>query len=102
MDLKPGLRLRSATDTTEVVIVAGSQGGVELRCGGHPMVATGGERGEDLPVRTGFDQGCQIGKRYAHEASALVVLCTKAGRSALSVGDEVLLVKAAKPLPSSD
>ena len=102
MELKPGLRVRSATDTTEVIVVSGPQGGVDLRCGGHPMIGPGEERGEDLPVQPGFDEGCQIGKRYAHEASGLVLLCTKVGRSALSVGDEVLLVQAVKPLPSSD
>ena len=32
----------------------------------------------------------------------LEVLCTKGGDGALSVGDAPLLVKGAKPLPSSD
>jgi hypothetical protein len=37
-----------------------------------------------------------------HEDTGLEVLCTKAGDGGLSVGDQVLPVKDAKPLPSSD
>jgi hypothetical protein len=102
VDLKPGLRLRSAADTTEVIVVRAPQAPVELLCGGHPMLEAGAPSNESLGVKPGFDQGCQLGKRYAHEASGLEMLCTKAGQSALSAGDEVLLVKGAKPLPSSD
>jgi hypothetical protein len=98
--LKPGARLRSVTCTTEVVIVRA--GGDDLRCGGEPMVdvATAGD-----PVGSpaaGFDAGTEIGKRYTDEASGLEVLCTKAGAGSLSLGDTLLVVKGAKPLPASD
>ena len=46
--------------------------------------------------------GTLLGKRYAHEASGLEVLCTKAGEGGLTVGGEPVPVKAAKPLPASD
>jgi hypothetical protein len=46
--------------------------------------------------------GTLLGKRYADPASGLEVLCTKAGEGSLSIGDEPLAVKDAKPLPSSD
>ena len=46
--------------------------------------------------------GTLLGKRYAHEASGLEVLCTKPGEGGLTVGTDPVPVKAAKPLPSSD
>jgi hypothetical protein len=50
----------------------------------------------------GFDGGVLIGKRYTDGSGDLELLCTKAGSSSLSVGDELLVLKDAKPLPSSD
>lgn len=102
MELKPGARLRSATDDTEVVIVKAPAGAVDLRCGGHPMVPLDTPAGDRLAVEAGFDEGCQIGKRYADEELGVEVLCTKAGAASLSVGDQRLPTKGAKPLPSSD
>ena len=43
-----------------------------------------------------------LGKRYSREADDLEILITKAGGSSVSIGDVVLRVKEAKPLPSSD
>jgi hypothetical protein len=99
-ELKPGARLRSVTCTTEVVIVRA--GGEDLRCGGQPMVdiATAGE--PTSPPAAGFDGGTEIGKRYTDEAAGLEVLCTKAGAGSLSLGDTLLVLKGAKPLPASD
>jgi hypothetical protein len=102
MDVKPGTRLRSATDTTEVVVVRAPAGSLDLRCGGHPLIAVDGERGDDLPIEAGFDEGCQIGKRYADEEAGVEILCTKAGPASLSLGTDLLHIKGAKPLPSSD
>ena len=74
---------------------------VDLRCGGQPMVLY-----SDLVVdgqpHPAHASGTLLGKRYADADSGLEVLCTKAGEAALSLGDEPLLVKDAKPLPSSD
>jgi hypothetical protein len=53
-------------------------------------------------VAPGFDGGTQLGKRYADEALGLELLCTKAGEGSISVGDAILEVKGAKPLPASD
>jgi hypothetical protein len=102
MELKPGGRMRSAADSTEVVVVKAPGQDVDLRCGGHPMVDLEGDRGPDLPIEAGFDEGSQIGKRYADEEVGLELLCTKAGKGSLSLGSEVLSIKGAKPLPSSD
>ncbi len=74
---------------------------VDLRCGGQPFH---GIDDEAAPVAlvAGFDGGTQLGKRYADEDLGLEVLCTKAGDGSISVGDTVLEVKGAKPLPASD
>jgi hypothetical protein len=103
MDVKPGARLRSVVDTTEVIVVRAPSEPLDLRCGGRPLVELGDESGGDGsgPVAP-FDTGTLLGKRYVHADSGLELLCTKAGAGALSVGDELLPVKEAKPLPSSD
>jgi hypothetical protein len=101
MDLKPGTRLRSAADTTEVIVVRAPDGPVDLRCGGHSMVPADAAP-SSTAVEPGFDEGSQLGKRYEDEASGLEVLCTKPGPGSLSVGTEPLHIKGAKPLPSSD
>jgi hypothetical protein len=102
MELRPGLRLESATSGAQVVVVkAPAAGGdVDLRCGGAPMqeVGTGGDR---LPI-TVEGEGVLMGKRYADDELGLELLCTQPGDGALTVGDKPLLVKGAKPLPSSD
>jgi hypothetical protein len=98
--LKPGARLRSVTCTTEVVIVRAGEG--ELSCGGEPMVDIGSGGETVAAPASGFDAGTEIGKRYTDEASGLEVLCTKAGAGSLSLGDTLLVVKGAKPLPASD
>jgi hypothetical protein len=46
--------------------------------------------------------GTLLGKRYVDTDQTLEVLCTKPGDGSLSVGDEPLQVKEAKPLPASD
>jgi hypothetical protein len=101
MELKPGVRLRSAADTTEVIVVRAPGEPVDLRCGGHPMVPAD-DAPSTAPIEPGFDEGSQLGKRYEHEGSGLEVLCTKPGPGSLSVGTEPLHLKGAKPLPSSD
>ena len=102
MDVKPGARLRSTTDSTEVVVVRAPAGPLDLRCGGQPMIAVDAARGDDLPIEAGFDAGCQMGKRYADDEAGVEILCTKPGPASPSIGAEVLHIKGAKPLPSSD
>lgn len=102
VQLKPGVRLRSSACDAEVVVVKAAPGEVDLRCGGHAMVPVGEEGPTGLAAEPGFDGGLLIGKRYTNESGDLELLCTKAGTSSLSVGDERLELKDAKPLPSSD
>jgi hypothetical protein len=102
MELRPGLRLESATCDTQVVVVKAPKdtADLEVRCGGEPLreLGAGGDR---LPM-TGGGEGTLLGKRYADEEVGLELLCTQAGDGALTIGDRPLLVKGAKPLPSSD
>jgi hypothetical protein len=101
MQLKAGLRLRSTTDACEVVVVKAPADSVDLRCGGHPLLPVDAEV-TPQSVEAGFDRGTQLGKRYSDDDLGLEILCTKAGEGSLSVGDTVLEVKGAKPLPASD
>jgi hypothetical protein len=101
VDLKPGARLKSVVGDTEIVVVRAPAQAVDLRCGGHPMVAVA----DEVPSGTlavEHSSGTQLGKRYADPDIGLEVLCTKSGEASLAVGDEPLHVKDAKPLPSSD
>ena len=101
MSLRPGMQLRSAVCDTEGVVIKASDAAADLRCGGHPMVPVpDGEVPEGLSLVE--SSGTLLGKRYAHEAAGLELLCTKAGAGGLSIGDEPVLEKSAKPLPSSD
>jgi hypothetical protein len=100
VDLKAGTRLRSAVSEVEVVVIKAA-GDVDLRCGGTPMVEGSGE----APTSDGGsapEGSVALGKRYVDDDDTLEVLCTKAGAGELAVGDRPLLLKSAKPLPSSD
>ena len=98
--LKPGLRLKSAVCTAEVMIVKGS-GEADINCGGVPMLGSGETAGEATAVAERMD-GCLVGKRYVNQDQSVEVLCIKAGGGSLALGDAVLEVKQAKKLPSSD
>lgn len=101
LQLKAGLRLRSATDACEVVVVKAPADPVDLRCGGHPFLPLDAEVTAQ-PIEAGFDGGTQLGKRYSDDEIGLELLCTKAGEGSISVGEKLLEVKGAKPLPASD
>jgi hypothetical protein len=101
VDIKVGARLRSTVCETEVIVVRTPGGDLDLRCGGHPMVANDVEAPVAGEPKVGFDGGTAVGKRYA-DHDGLELLVTKAGAGSLSVGDDPLPVKDAKPLPASD
>lgn len=102
MELTPGLRLESATCETQVVVVRAPDGGreVDVRCGGEPMRELG-TGGDPVPI-TNEGEPTLLGKRYEDAELGLELLCSRGGEGSLSVGDTPLLVKGAKPLPSSD
>ncbi len=101
MELKAGTRLKSATDTTEVIVVRVPAGPLDLRCGGVPFLPMEADQAPE-PVQAGFDEGTLVGKRYGDEDLGLEVLCTKGGPASISVGTALLAVKGAKALPASD
>ena len=98
--LKPGSRFTSSVCTTQVIIVKGV-GEVDLRCGGAPMLAPGAAGDSGLPVE-GASGGTLMGKRYVDPDETVEVLCTKPGDGSLGIGDALLDLKEAKPLPASD
>ncbi len=102
VELKPGARFRSAVCATEIVVIKAPTGAVDLRCGGRPVVPIGDASPAGLEAEPGFDGGTLIGKRYTDGTDAFEVLCSKGGTASLSVGAELLELKEAKPLPSSD
>ena len=101
MQLRAGQRLASTVCDAEVVVVKAPSDDVDLRCGGAAMVEPGAAgRGDALDATVG--EAVQLGKRYADDDLGVELLCTKAGQGALSIGGDVLHLKGAKPLPSSD
>ena len=101
MQLKPGTRLKSTVCETQIIVVKAPGAEVALTCGGAPMVALDEEAAGGVldPAQAGKTL---LGKRYADEEAGLELLCTKAGEGSLAVGGQLLGLKEAKPLPSSD
>jgi hypothetical protein len=85
MELIDRFAMAQRDDTTEVVVVNAPGGDVDLRCGGHPMVAVGVDTPAALAVESGCDEGTQLGKRYADDTVGIEVLCTKAGPGSLTL-----------------
>jgi hypothetical protein len=101
MELTAGSRWRSAVSETEVVVVRPAEDGHQLGCGGADMVPVGTDtpRGSIEPA---LAEPTLLGKRYEDEASGLEVLCSKGGDGTLTLDGKPLMIKSAKPLPSSD
>ena len=99
--LKPGTRLRSAVCPTEVMIVAAPKSDVTVTCGGVAMAGLDAAPAGGAP-RPDASGGTLLGKRYVNEAGDLELLCTKPGQGSLACDGKPLVVKGAKPLPSSD
>lgn len=97
MTMKPGTRLHSAVSGATVVVVRPADAG-DILCGGHLMTV---EPPSELAA-SADEAEILIGKRYFDAESGLELLCVKAGAGSLSIGDRVLLMRAAKNMPSSD
>jgi crotonobetainyl-CoA:carnitine CoA-transferase CaiB-like acyl-CoA transferase len=105
--ITPGQRLRSATCTTQVIVVHAPSAETTLCCGGAPMheFSMGTDSGEAQPLVTpdpSFAAGTSMGKRYQDEITGLVVLVTRAGQGSLAVDGRPLGVMQKQALPSSD
>lgn len=100
--LKTGARLRSQACATEVIVVRAGNSDAALTCGGHPMLELSDVAAEGLTTAENLKGGTQLGKRYTDAANTVEVLVTKPGEGSLALGETVLALKSAKPLPSSD
>lgn len=99
--LKPGLRLKSAVCSAEVMVIKPGKG-ESLTCGGIDMVAATDAAPEGATPDSEQMGGCQVGKRYVNEDQSVEVLCVKAGEGSLAINGAVLETKESKKLPSSD
>jgi hypothetical protein len=102
MKIKPGSRLFSAVCATEMIAIKAPAGDAELTIGGATPVAAVAERDSAVGAADGFDGGAAMGKRYVDEAGTIELLCTKAGQGVPALAGELLQLKEAKALPSSD
>jgi hypothetical protein len=101
MELTAGSRWKSAVSETEVVVVRPVAGDHKLGCGGAVMVPAGTDAPGDR-IDPNLAEPTLLGKRYEDEASGLEVLCSKGGEGTLTFDGSALVLKSAKPLPSSD
>jgi len=103
--VKVGARLKSNVCDTEVMVISYDQAcadtSVRISCGGQPMLdATAAKTNGSLdPAHAA---GTLLGKRYVNAVGKIELLCVKAGKGSLAVNGEALILKDAKPLPSSD
>ena len=103
MKVKPGTRLRSQVDATEIIVVRSSAHDIEVACGGQPMIDVAAKPDPGLAVAGSPAEGTQLGKRYTLGGNdALELLVTKPGKYGLSIDGTPLVLKEAKPLPASD
>jgi hypothetical protein len=103
MKLKPGTRLRSQVDSTEVIVVKSPADDLGVACGGQPMIDVAAQPEPGLAAAGDPAEGTQLGKRYTLSGdAALELLVTKPGKFALSIDGTPLVLKEAKPLPASD
>jgi len=99
---KAGMRLKSAVCASQVMLVVAPSRDVKLTCGGAAMVELSATDAPGGAIDPAHKQGTQMGKRYTNAAGDVELLCTKPGEGGLAVDGEILAVKGAKPLPSSD
>ena len=102
MKLRPGQKLHSAVCDAQLVVVKAPSDAVEVGCGGAPLLDDGHEADGSATLDPSLGDGPLLGKRYADDDLGLELLCTRGGAGALTVDGRSLLVKGAKPLPSSD
>jgi len=102
LNVKAGTRLHSVVCSTEVIVVRAPKEPVDLRCGGHALETEAVPLAPGVEPDAGFDEGTLLGKRYTDGEKSFELLCTKAGKGSLSLGDVLLQLSGAKPLPASD
>ena len=61
-----------------------------------------GSDADRLAVSKGFAGGTVLGKRYADPTGKIELLATRAGAGSLAIDGTSLVMRGARPLPSSD
>lgn len=102
MDLKPGMKLYSATCDAEFVVVRAGTGSADLGCGGAPLSTEAVVADARTEPDTALGDGALVGKRYADDEVGLELLCSRGGAGAPTLDGAPLGLKGAKPLPASD
>ena len=100
--LKAGTRFKSAVCASQIMVVKAPARDLKLTCGGVPVLELAATDAPGGSIDPAHKQGTQMGKRYTNAADDVEFLCTKPGEGGLAVDGESLVVKGAKPLPSSD
>jgi hypothetical protein len=100
--IKPGLRLKSAVCSTEVMVIRAPAGEALLACGGTQMLAVQEAAAAGALLDPAQAQGSLIGKRYVDADDRYELLCTRGGQGSLTLNGTAMSVKQAKALPSSD
>jgi hypothetical protein len=101
--LKPGTRLRSQVDSTEIIVVRSGLAEAVVACGGHPMIDPQATPQAGIAPAGQPGDGTKLGKRYTAAGDAgLELLVTKPGGWCLTVDGVPVALKEAKPLPASD
>jgi hypothetical protein len=100
--MKPGLRLKSAVCSTQIMIIRSPLVPADIRCGGVEMLAPTEQPPPGARLDPAQAHGSLIGKRYADAQDRVEVLCTQGGAGSLTLEGVLLTPKQAKALPSSD
>jgi hypothetical protein len=100
--IKPGLRLKSAVCSTEVMVIRAPPGEAVIACGGSEMLSGSDPALSGATLDPANTHGSLIGKRYVDAEERYELLCTKGGEGSLTLNGAPLQVKQAKALPSSD
>jgi hypothetical protein len=100
--IKPGLRLKSAVCSTEVMVIRAPAGEAQIACGGTEMLSGSDAPAAGASLDSKWAHGSLIGKRYVDSEDRYELLCTKGGAGALALNGVALEIKQAKALPSSD
>ncbi len=97
--IKAGTKLSSAVCQTQIMALRVPAEALEITCGGAPMGADDGGKGDMDDSLAG---GTLVGKRYVDKGETMEFLCTRGGDGTVQVNGISLDIKQAKQLPSSD
>lgn len=100
--IKPGLRLKSAVCSTEIMIIRTPPVHADICCGGVQMLALTEQPPAGAQIDPGQAHGSLIGKRYVDAQDRVELLCTQGGTGSLTLDGVLMTLKQAKALPSSD